>query len=272
MKNKLLSIIAGSLSVAVVLLSAEAALSASKVKGKEVEYRDNGTVMKGYVAYNANVREKRPGVIVVHEWWGLNSYIRKRAKMLAELGYTALAVDMYGDGRQAGHPDEARVFSSELMKNFDVAKSRFSAAMDFLKNHPTVDSDRIAAIGYCFGGGVVLNMARQGTDLRGVASFHGGLTAVSPAEPGSIKAKILVFNGEDDTFITAEQVEAFKQEMSTAGADFRFVSYPGAVHGFTNPNADENARKFSLPLAYNPRADRKSWKELKGFLELIFTE
>jgi len=241
-----------------------------KIKGKTVEYSAQGVVMKGYLAYDENIKGKRPGVLVVHEWWGLNEYARKRSKMLAELGYTALAVDMYGNGKVVMHPDDAGKFSSELMKNFDVAKTRFIAAMDFLKLQPTVDPTRIAAIGYCFGGGVVLNMARQGVDLKGVASFHGGLTAVKPAQPGNVKAKILVLDGADDKFIPPEQVDAFKQEMKSAGADFQFISYPGAVHSFTNPDADAYGKKFNLPLAYNANADKKSWNELKKFLNTIF--
>lgn len=192
--------------------------------------------------------------------------------MLAELGYTALAVDMYGDGKVVTTPDDAGKLSSELMKNFEITKARFMAAMDFLKQQPSVDPSRIAAIGYCFGGGVVLNMARQGVDLRGVASFHGGLTAMKPAQPGSIKAKILVLHGGADKFITPEQIEAFKQEMKSAGADFRFISYPGALHSFTNPEATELGKKFNLPIAYNADADRKSWGELKGYLKNIFKE
>ena len=241
-----------------------------KIQGKSVEYSAQGVVMKGYLAYDEAVKGKRPGVLVVHEWWGLNDYARKRARMLAELGYTALAVDMYGDGKQAMHPDDAKKFSSELMKNFDDAKARFLAAMEFLKQQPSVDSTRIAAIGYCMGGGVVLNMARQGVDLKGVASFHGGLTAVKPAQPGGVKAKILVLHGGADKFVTPEQIEAFKQEMKSAGADFQFISYPGAVHSFTNPDSTEIGKKFNLPIAYNADADRKSWAELRGFLKKIF--
>jgi len=242
------------------------------ISGKTVDYSAQGAVMKGYLAYDESITGKRPGVLVVPEWWGLNDYARKRARMLAELGYTALAVDMYGDGKVVTTPDDAGKLSSELMKNFDVTKARFMAAMDFLKQQPSVDPSRIAAIGYCFGGGVVLNMARQGVDLRGVASFHGGLTAMKPAQPGSIKAKILVLHGGADKFITPEQIEAFKQEMKSAGADFRFISYPGALHSFTNPEATELGKKFNLPIAYNADADRKSWGELKEFLKNIFKE
>jgi dienelactone hydrolase len=176
---------------------------------------------------------------------------------------------MFGEGKQAMHPNDAGKFSSELMKNFDVAKARFMAAMDFLKQQPTTDPARLAAIGYCFGGGVVLNLAREGMDLRGVASFHGSLKGVRPAQPGSVKAKVLVLHGADDKFIPLDQIEAFKQEMTAAGADFRFISYPGALHSFTNPDATEMGKKFNMPIAYNEKADKESWNEMKGFLTAV---
>ncbi|MCG6537874.1 MAG: dienelactone hydrolase family protein, partial [Syntrophales bacterium LBB04] len=158
-----------------ILLLAGPVQAKPNIEGATVEYSANGVVMKGYLAYDKNITGKRPGVLVVHEWWGLDDYARKRARMLAELGYTALAVDMYGDGKQADHPDEAGKFSSELMKNFESAKGRFTAAMEFLKAQSVVDPQKIAAVGYCFGGGIVLNMARQGIGLKGGASFHGSL-------------------------------------------------------------------------------------------------
>lgn len=241
-----------------------------RITGKTVEYNAQGMVMKGYLAYDENIQGKRPGVLVVHEWWGLNDYARKRAQMIAELGYVALAIDMYGEGKQAVDPQDAGKLSSEVMKNFDIAKARFAAAMDFLKQQPIVDITRIAAIGYCFGGGVVLNMARQGVDLRGVASFHGGLTAVKPAQPGIIKVNILVLNGAADQFNTPEQIKAFEQEMKAAGADFKLISYPGAMHSFTNPEATALGERFNMPIAYNAAADRESWDELKKFLKTIF--
>ncbi|MEN6320089.1 MAG: dienelactone hydrolase family protein [Syntrophaceae bacterium] len=241
-----------------------------KIREMVVEYDVQGTIMKGYLAYDENIKEKRPGVLVVHEWWGLNDYARKRARMLAELGYTALALDMYGEGKVASHPADAGKFSSALMKNFDVAKARFIGGMNVLKKQPTVDPTRIAAIGYCFGGGVVLNTARQGVDLKGVASFHGGLTAVQPAQPGTVKTPILVLHGADDKFTTAKEIEDFKHEMETAGADFRFITYPGAFHSFTNPDADELGKKFNIPIGYNRVADEQSWEELKNFLKKIF--
>ena len=258
------------MALSALFISTAAATATAKVQGKEVDYTDGRVKLKGYLAYDARIKGKRPGVLVVHEWWGLNDYARKRANMLAELGYTALAVDMYGNGRQATHPDEATKFSSELMKNFDVAKARFMAALNLLKRQPTVDPGRIAAIGYCFGGGVVLNMARQGVPLKGVVSFHGNLTPVKPATPGSVKAKILVLQGGADKLVPPEQVRAFEKEMGAAGADFQVIVYPGAKHSFTNPEADSYAKKYNLPLGYSPDADKESWAAMKKFLADVF--
>jgi dienelactone hydrolase len=256
------------LALAMFIVTATGLTSAeAKIIGKNVDYSAQGVVLKGYVAYDDKIQGKRPGILVVHEWWGLNDYTRKRARMLAGLGYTALAVDMYGDGKQAMHPDDAKAFSSAVMKDFDAAKARFLAAMELLKKQPTVDADQIAAIGYCFGGGVVLNMARQGVDLKGVVSFHGSLAAVKPAQPGEVKAKILVLNGADDKFVPTEQIDAFKKEMTEAKVDFQFINYPGSVHAFTNPEATKLGKKFNLPLAYNAKADKESWKEMKKFFD-----
>ena len=240
------------------------------VEGKEVEYSAGGVTLKGYLASDTAVSTKRPGVLVVHEWWGLNDYARRRARMLAELGYVALAVDMYEDGKTAAHPDDAGKFSGELMKDAETTKARFLAALEFLKAQPQTDSGRIAAIGYCMGGGVALNMARAGIDLKGVASFHGSLAPIVKAEPGGIKARLLVLHGADDKFVPPEAVEAFKQEMAAAGANLKFIAYPGAIHSFTNPEADELGKRFNLPLGYNADADRLSWEELKTFLVAIF--
>jgi dienelactone hydrolase len=255
-------------SVLFVVLAMGLTSAEAKVVGQDVEYSAQGVPLKGYLAYDDQATGKRPGILVVHEWWGMNYYARQRADMLAELGYTALAVDMYGEGKLAPHPDNAGKFATEIMRNFDVGKARFLAAEDFLKKQPTVDAGRIAGIGYCFGGGVVLNIARQGTDLKGVVSFHGGLSAVKPAVPG-IKAKVLVLHGADDKFSTPEQIQAFKQEMKNAKVDYRFIAYPGAVHAFTNPDATELGKKFNLPIAYNEKADHESWAEMQKFLSRI---
>jgi len=256
--------------IAMVMAVVGPAAAAPKIEGKPVEYTAGGVTLKGYLAYDENVKDRRPGVLVVHEWWGQNEYVRKRARMLAELGYTALALDMYGEGKMAGHPDEAGKFASEVMKNFPVAKDRFLAALEFLKKQPTVDPDRIAAIGYCFGGGVVLNMARQGVDLKGVASFHGSLAVIKPEQPTPIKAAVRVYNGADDKFSTPEQIDALKKEMADQKVNFKFVNYPGAVHSFTNPESTEIGKKFKMPVAYNKAADKASWDDMKGFLAEIF--
>ncbi len=240
------------------------------IVGKPVEYSGGGVTLKGYIAYDDAHKGKRPGILVVHEWWGHNEYARKRADMLAELGYVALAVDMYGDGKQAAHPEDAGKFATEAMKNMPATKARFMAAMNLLKKNSLVDAKRIAAIGYCFGGGVVLAMAREGVDLKGVVSFHGSLATVTPAKKGKVKAKILVCHGADDQFITGEDVNELKDEMKAAGANLKFIAYDGAIHGFTNPAATELGQKFGLPLAYNEKADKDSWNDMKEFLGTIF--
>jgi dienelactone hydrolase len=237
--------------------------------GEEVTYSVDGTNLKAYIARPAAAGAKRPGVLVVHEWWGKTDYVRKRADMLAELGYVALTVDMYGDGKTVDNPKEAGALSGEAMKNFDVSEKRFRAARDLLTRQADVDPGRIAAIGYCFGGGMVLAMARRGHDLAGVVSFHGSLGAQAPAKPGAVKAKLLVLNGAAAPFIKPEQIAAFKAEMQAAGVNYTFIDYPGAVHAFTNPAATENGKKFNLPLAYDADADRKSWEEMQRFLSAV---
>lgn len=250
-----------------------AATAHAEIKGEEVEYKADGTTLKGYLAYDDSIEGKRPGVLVVHEWWGLNDYAKKRADMLAELGYTALAMDMYGEGKNTKHAEDAKAFMNEVMSNMDVAQKRFKAAMDFLKAQPTVNPDKIAAIGYCFGGGVVLYMASVGTDLDGVVSFHGVLGAAAKPEPGTVKAKILVFTGGDDPFVPKEQVQAFREQMDAGNVDYKIVVFPGVKHSFTNPAADEYAaQNDGLPLAYDKDADEKSWAEMQEFLKTVFQQ
>jgi dienelactone hydrolase len=240
------------------------------VQGREVSYEAEGTTLKGYLAYDDAIKGKRPGVLVVHEWWGQNDYARKRARMLAELGYTALAVDMYGNGKVVDNPDDAGKLSGEVYKNMPMAKARFEAAMQLLRQQETVKANELAAFGYCFGGGIALSMARMGEDLKGVASFHGGLDTNSPAQPGKIKARIISFSGEADPMIGADKVAAFRKEMDAAGADYRVVTYPGAKHAFTNPAADELGKKFNLPIAYDAAADKDSWQQATVFLREVF--
>jgi dienelactone hydrolase len=230
------------------------------VKLEPVEYKMDDTVLKGHLAYDDAVKDKRPGVLVVHEWWGLNEYAKKRARMLAEAGYVAFAVDMFGDGKTTEHPEEAGAWASAVRANQQLGMDRFMAGYNMLKANPRVDG-HISAIGYCFGGGVVLNVAMAGVDLDAVVSFHGGL----PTDPVTTKpkARMLVCNGAADALVTGEQIGAFMKVATDAGADWVFVSYAGAKHAFTNPDAD----KKGIPaLAYNENADKRSWQAMLDFL------
>ena len=252
-----------------VLLSTSQSLYA-KVITKVIPYSINNVKMTGYYAYDDAIKGKRPGVLVVHEWWGHNDYARKRARMLAKLGYSAFALDMYGTGKVAKHPDSAKKFMMEVLANMDGARLRYKKALAVLKVQAATDAERIAAIGYCFGGGVVLDMARQGLPLKGVASFHGSIGTKQPAVKGKIKASVLVLNGADDPFVSKEQISALKQEMKKAAVLFEFVNYKGAKHSFTNPAADAFGKKFNMPLQYNAEADKKSWAKMRAFFKQIF--
>ncbi|MEQ9495864.1 MAG: dienelactone hydrolase family protein [Deltaproteobacteria bacterium] len=243
----------------------------SKITTEEVQYDVNGVKLTGFVAYDASKEGPRPGILVVHEWWGHNDYARKRAEMLAELGYTGFALDMYGDGKQADHPKDAQKFMMEVMNDAEAMSARFRAAYDLLAQHDSTDPGKIGAIGYCFGGAVVLNMARAGVSLDGVAAFHAGaLAGPMKAKTGDVKGKILVLHGGADPFVPPEQVTAFKEEMQAAGVSYEFVEYEGAKHAFTNPGATEKGKKFELPLAYDAEADKKSWEKMKSFFASIY--
>lgn len=240
----------------------------SNIATEEVEYAGGEATLKGFIAYDSTIDTPRPGVLVVHEWWGHNEYTRDRAKQLAEMGYTAFAIDMYGDGKQASHPDDAKKFMTEVMSNQEIAVARFTAAKKLLDEHPTTDPEKTAAIGYCFGGAVVLHMARTGMDLEMVGAFHAGsLNSGITAKKGDIAGKVFVAHGEADPFVEPAAIEAFKKEMDAAEVDYTFISYPGAKHAFTNPAATANGEKFGLPLAYNKEADEKSWSEFEQQLK-----
>lgn len=241
-----------------------------RVVGLEVSYQAGDTTLRGYLAWDEARPGKRPGVIVVHEWWGHNEYVRKRARMLAELGYTALAIDMYGDGKNTQHPADAQAFAQAATADAGVAAARFTAGMQALAQHETTDAERVAAIGYCFGGSVVLNMVRAGVDLDAVASFHGTLGAATPARAGAILGNVWVFTGEADPMVPTEQVDAFRREMEQAGAHYSVVSYPGVVHSFTNPGATEIGKAHGLPIAYDATADADSWSKLVELLQTTF--
>lgn len=254
------------------LLAFVTATAFAAVKTEEVSYKADGVALKGYIAYDDAIKGKRPGVLVVHEWWGHNEHARDSARRLAELGYTAMAVDMYGDGKTADHPKTAGEYATAVRTNLPTMTSRFHAARRTLAKHQTVDGKRMAAIGYCFGGSVVLEMARQGDDLAGVVSFHGALNTSAPAQPGKVKAKVLVLTGENDKMITSDSIAAFKREMDAAQADYKVIVYPGATHSFTVLAADDNAKKFGLPMAYHPEATKASWDEMKTFLARVLSK
>jgi dienelactone hydrolase len=242
------------------------------VVGKEMLYSAAGQPLKGYLAYDDAITGKRPGILVVHEWWGQNAYTRKRAEMLAELGYVAFALDMYGNGKTAAHPDEAGKFANEVRSNMPVARQRFQAAMDLVKQQPQTDAEQIGAIGYCFGGGIVLQMARDGLNLKGVTSFHGTLATNDPARKGRTKARILVCNGGADPFVPMEQIQSLIKEMTDAEVILQYHSYPDAIHAFTNPEATRLGAQFNIPIAYNEQADRLSWQDMRHFFRQVFPQ
>ena len=245
------------------------AVAHGAVKERAVDYEANGVVLKGSLAYDDAVAGKRPAILVVHEWWGHDEHARRSARRLAEAGYVAIALDMYGEGKQAHHPKDAGMLFSEVRSNLPLMQARFDAARDFVKTQPNVDPTRIGAIGYCFGGSVVLEMARAGEDLRGVVSFHGGLDTEAPAKRGAVKANVLVLTGGADPLAPKDQVDAFDREMKAAGASYKIVTYPGAKHSFTNPAATENGKKFNMPLEYSAEADQQSWKEMLAFFARV---
>lgn len=247
----------------------EQIVSEKKIKEENVAYTSDSVSMTGFVAYNESIPDKRPVVLVIHEWWGLNDYAKGRARQLAALGYLAMAVDMYGEGKTGEDPETAGKLAMPFYKDPVMAKARFDAALAKIKTYPAADTTRIAAIGYCFGGTMALNMARLGEDLKGVVSFHGGLTG-PPADKTLLKANILVCHGEDDKFVKPEEVAAFKAEMDSIGASYIFKSYPGATHAFSNPEATEKGKKYNLPISYNAVADTASFNEMKIFFNKIF--
>jgi dienelactone hydrolase len=238
---------------------------APEIKTEKVTYEAGGARLDSYLAVDTKRQGKRPGIVVFGEWWGLNHYQKRRARELAELGYVALAADMYGNGKIAADSDEAAQLMSGLFADMAGTSARVRAAVACLAARPEVDASRLGAMGYCLGGALALHAARLGLDLRGVVSFHGSLGKTHAAARGDIKARILVCHGEDDAFVSAEEQAGFREEMDALGADYRFIAYPGAKHAFTNPDATENGNKYNLPLEYNEQVDRESWQEMKAF-------
>jgi dienelactone hydrolase len=219
--------------------------------------------------YDESKPGKLPVLLVVHEWWGLNEYARNRARQLAELGYFAMAVDMYGGGKTASNPQQAQEMATPFYKNPQLSKKRLDAALNKVKEFKQTDRANVAAIGYCFGGSVVLNSAKLGADLKGVVSFHGGLSGVK-ADKKILKAKILVCHGAADKFVSEEDISNFKNSLDSIGADYTFKSYANATHAFTNPEATQTGKKFNMPIEYNEAADKASWIDMQNFLKAIF--
>ncbi|MEQ8665512.1 MAG: dienelactone hydrolase family protein [Rhodospirillales bacterium] len=261
------------------LMTAVAVLTASvfaistaraEVQSETVTYNLDGKEFTGYMAWDDDYEGFRPGVVVVHEWWGHNDYARMRADLLAKNGYTAFALDMYGTGKLAEHPSDAKAFMMEAIEKSEQAVARFETALAILRAHPTVDPQKTAAIGYCFGGAVVLNMARAGANLDGVVSYHGNLSPMVEPTGNPIQTEVLVYTGGSDPFVPADQVAAFETEMTELGVKYELVSYPWAVHSFTNPGADEKAAKYDMPLRYDSLADGDSWIGTMNFFDRLF--
>jgi dienelactone hydrolase len=241
--------------------------STASVREEAVAYNAGDASLKGYVAYDENKKGARPIVLVVHEWWGLTDYPRTRAKQLAEMGYFAMAVDMYGDGKLADNPKDAEAAATPFYQNPQMAKARLDAALAKAKTYAQADSTQTVAIGYCFGGTMVLNYAKLGAPVAGVVSFHGGLAGV-PSQKGT-KAEFLICHGGADGFVPQPQVDGFKKSMDSAALSYTFKTYDGATHAFTNPKADEYNKKFGLPINYNGKADTASWNDMKDFFGKI---
>ena len=236
----------------------------AKIQTRTIEYKQDDTVLEGYLAYDDSIKEKRPGILVIHEWTGIGPYVEGRARQLAGLGYVAFAADIYGKGIRPASPDEAAKQASIYRSDRALMRARARAGLDELKKQEFVDPDRVAAMGYCFGGGVALELARSGADLKAVASFHGNLDTPDITAAKNIKAKILVLQGANDPVVGPQQVSDFQNEMRSAGVDWEMDIYSNAVHSFTNPEAGNDPSKGA---AYNKEADTRSWQRLKYFLK-----
>jgi dienelactone hydrolase len=241
------------------------------VKETPVTYSDGQTTMKGFVVTDTAKPGKHPGVILVHEWWGITKHIHDEAHRLARGGYTVFIADMYGDAKTADNPNDAGALATAVLSKPHAMESRFNAARSELAKQPSVDPAHIAAVGYCFGGAVVINEARAGADLDGVVGFHASLDLNTPVPaPGMVKAKLLILNGADDPFVKKEEYAQLEEELKAAKADYKVIQYPGAVHAFTNPEATALGKKFNLPLRYDPKVNKEAEAEAAKFLSSVF--
>lgn len=240
------------------------------IQTKTLKYTAGGAALESCLAWDASVQGKRPAVILLGEWWGMNDYLKRRARQVAELGYVGLAADMYGGGRVAADSTEAGQLMNGLFADMGATGERLKAHLAQLRAQPQVDGARIGAMGYCLGGALSLHAARLGLDLRGVVSFHGALGRTHQAKPGDIKAEILVCHGADDVLVPEDDQKNFQADMKALSAKYQFIAYPGAKHGFTNPEATEKGQKFGLPLAYNESVDKQSWQAMKDFWARVF--
>lgn len=252
--------------IAALLLTSEALAA---LRTQVIEYRHGDAVLEGYLAYDDVGQGKRPAVLVVHEWTGLGSYVKQRVEQLASLGYLAFAIDMYGKGIRPTNPQDAGAQAKIYRENRPLMRDRATAGLNVLLRHPLADPNRTAAIGYCFGGGTVLELARSGAPIAGVVSFHGNLDTPNPADARNIRGKVLVLHGADDPYVPPEQVDAFKQEMRDANVDWQLISYGETVHSFSNPEAGSDPSKGA---AYNARADQRSFMAMRQFFGEIFSQ
>jgi dienelactone hydrolase len=235
------------------------------IKGQEHEYQHCGTTCQGYWAVDDSKSGKRPGILVAHEWNGLGDYVKKRCDMLAEMGYVAFAPDIFGKDVRAASFPECEKISKPYYEDRQLTRGRAKAGLDVLAKHPLVDASKIAAIGYCFGGIVVLELARSGADVKGTVAFHGQLSTPNPADAKNIKGKVLILHGAVDPVVPPAEVAAFEKEMEDAKVDWQLVAYGGAMHTFTNWNLPTNPPP-GMPAAYNEKADKRSWQAMKNFL------
>ena len=251
-----------------ILLSLGAALTAqAQIHTEAIEYRESDTVLEGYLAYDASIKGKRPAVLIVHQWKGLTDYEKKRAEMLAKMGYNVFALDIYGKGIRPQSSQEAGAQAGKYKSNRGLLRARAQAGLEVLEKQELTDPKRVAAIGYCFGGTTVIELARSGANIAGVVSFHGGLDSPHPEDGKNIKCKVLTLHGADDPHVPAKDLAAFEDEMRQAKVDWELVKYGGAVHSFTDWNAGDNVAQGA---AYNERADRRSWEAMKEFFAEIF--